>query len=167
MQDIDAREVTKVLSLAYTFLAEKEGYSEEQLADLMEARGSETAVREQRREYRFFVAEKEGKIRGVMALKENEITKLYVDPKFHRQEIGTMLFEVAQRAIARSGYHNVLVGTTGYGVPFYLAMGMDVAEMKTASSGPLKGWEITVLRKPLNLEDTTKKLKKDFPFPPQ
>jgi GNAT superfamily N-acetyltransferase len=102
--------------------------------------------------------EKESVLSGVMALRKNEITKLFVRPGEIRAGIGTMLFEIAQRAVARGGHDTLLVGTTGHAIPFYESMGMEVLERRTASEGPLEGFEITVLKKALHMVNTTRKL---------
>jgi len=91
-------------------------------------------------------------------LRENEITKLFVRPGEIRAGIGTMLFEIAQRAAVRGGHDALIVGTTGHAIPFYEAMGMEILEKRNAPSGPLAGCEITGLKKALHMVNTTRKL---------
>jgi GNAT superfamily N-acetyltransferase len=150
--------VTALLEEAYTYLAGKEGLTSEQRVNLIRERGSTEARREQMESDLFFVLEKESILSGVIALSGNEITKLFVHPSEIRAGIGTMLFEIAQRAVGRAGHEALVVGTTGHAIPFYEAMGMEVEERRRATVGPLAGCEITVLKKPLHMVNTTRKL---------
>ncbi|MHC4599810.1 MAG: GNAT family N-acetyltransferase [Planctomycetota bacterium] len=154
----DLPKVAALLEEAYTYLAEMEGLTPDQRENLIRERGSEEALLEQMSMYRFFVLEKESILSGVMALRENEITKLFVQPGEIRAGIGTMLFEIAQRAVARGGHDALVVGTTGHAIPFYKAMGMEIVEKRNAAVGPLAGWEITVMKKALHMVNTTRKL---------
>lgn len=158
MTEKDLPKVAALLAESYAFLAEKEGFSKEQLEALVRERGSLEALRSQMDEYRFMVLDKESVLSGVLAMKGNEITKLFVRCDEMRAGIGTMLFEIAQRAAARGGYDALVVGTTGHAVPFYRAMGMEVEETREAAGGPLAGWKIAVLKKPLHMVNTTRKM---------
>ncbi|MHC4778866.1 MAG: GNAT family N-acetyltransferase [Planctomycetota bacterium] len=158
MKEKDLPKVAALLGESYAYLASTEGFSESQLEALVQERGSEEALRSQMDEYRFMVLDKESVLSGVLAMKGNEITKLFVRSDEMRSGIGTMLFEIAQRAAARAGYDALVVGTTGHAIPFYKAMGMEVEETRIAATGPLAGWEIAVLKKPLHMVNTTRKL---------
>ncbi|MCU0724105.1 MAG: GNAT family N-acetyltransferase [Planctomycetes bacterium] len=158
MADTDLPKVSDLLRGAYAVLAEREGLSAEEGAALFEQRGSVDALRAQTGEYEFFVLEREGELAGVLALKGNEVTKLFVHPGFLRRGIGAGLFEMAQRTVARAGFEEILLGTTGHAVAFYRAMGMVVTGTSPAASGPLKGRQVTIMRKPLCRTNTTRRL---------
>jgi GNAT superfamily N-acetyltransferase len=162
MTERDIPNASRILSAAYGFLAENGEFSDEECRALVERRGSEDALRKQAAEYTFYIAELEGEPAGIMALRKSEITKLFVHPRFHRRGVGTLLFEVAQRWAVRGGYDRLTTGTTGFGTPFYEAMGMRVCGRKTADRGPLAGHEITLLEKSMDQDRTTRKIKRNW-----
>jgi len=161
MTEADLENVAGLFEKAYTYLAEQEGFTPEQRENLIRDRGSVEALEQQMREYRFYVLVKEGLLKGVMALKGHEITKLFIDPSEIGSGLGSLLFEAAQRTIARAGHDVVVVGTTGHAIGFYLGRGMEITGTRTAEVGPLRGWEITVLKKQLHTLDTTRILRHD------
>ncbi|MFH2203432.1 MAG: GNAT family N-acetyltransferase [Elusimicrobiota bacterium] len=148
MQENDIPRVSEILCACYRFIAGPDGFSPEQLAAILKERGSVEAVRHQFKEYRWLVA-CDDQVAGAVAVKENEITKLYVDPTTHRQGIGKLLFYEAERIISASGHQEVTLGTTGHGVPFYRSLGMEVVNRKRCAHGPLVGNEVTLMSKPI------------------
>ena len=85
---------------------------------------------------------------GVIGIKDNEITKLYVDPSRLRQSIGTGLFAAASDIIARAGHRELWLGTIFQDtLPFYKAMGMSEFERKPVGIGPMIGAKSILLRK--------------------
>jgi N-acetylglutamate synthase-like GNAT family acetyltransferase len=159
MEPGDVERAARLLRACYAFLAEEEGLGEERFEALVRERGSPEALREQMEAYKIFVLEREGILRGLVALKGAEITKLFVHPEEIRSGVGAMLFEIAQRNVVRAGHDILLVRTTETAIPFYLSMGMETVETKPAPAGPLQGTDITTLKKALQTTATTKLLK--------
>ena len=72
------------------------------------------------------------------------IEDVYVAPALRNQGIATALFRKAETDCQ----HSVLtVGTTGFGVPFYQAMGMHITGKRPVTFGPLEGEELIQLEK--------------------
>lgn len=157
----DLKKVSQLLRDAYGYLADREGFTEEERERLFEMRGSEEALADQMRAYKILLLEREGVLAGVLAMQGNEIAKLFVDPEHVGTGIGRILFEMAVRFSARSGHDDVIVGSTPHGAPFYETMGMMEVERLTATEGPLPGREIVILRKPLHMLNTTRKLRRE------
>jgi ribosomal protein S18 acetylase RimI-like enzyme len=78
----------------------------------------------------------------------NEITKLYVAPCFIRRGIGSALLGAAEKAIARAGHSEIVLGTVfDSSIAFYEAMGMSKAGRKSVICGPLEGADSTIMKK--------------------
>ncbi|MBI9015843.1 MAG: GNAT family N-acetyltransferase [Phycisphaerae bacterium] len=147
MQAGDITEVSELICESYRFLAvnDGEGYTEKQLNDLIELRGSVQAIKVQFYEYHWLLAKSRQKIVGTVAWKDNEIEKLYVLPSEHRKGIGKKLFEAAKEKISDQGYEEMNLSCSGYGLPFYHKMGMEVYDYKVVS-GPLAGHKSAQLK---------------------
>lgn len=157
MKPEEIQKVSAMLKRSYEFLGKQEGLTDEECAALFEQRGSPSALLAQMKEYSFYVVVREGILAGVLAMLENEITKLFVDPSLHTSGIGSALFQIAQRTAAREGFDALVVGTTGFAIPFYESMGMEIYGTTKADEGPLAGRTITLLRKHLMGSNTTRK----------
>ncbi len=147
MGDDDVSAVAAVVSAAYRFLADKQGFTDLQLERLLRERCSEEWIRAHYKVCQSFVARQNGAVAAVLVVKGNEIEELFVDAESHGQGIGTALFRVAEELIIDSGHSEIRVWTTGYAIPFYEAMGAHVDGNEECSSGPLVGWSLTLLKK--------------------
>ncbi len=78
---------------------------------------------ERAKERQFYVAEKNRKIVGVMALKDNELKTFFVDPSYHGKGIGRKLFEVFRKESLKNGYKKVFVYSSINAVPVYKSLG--------------------------------------------
>ena len=145
----DLARVSDIVCAGYRLQAEQAGYTAEQLDRLIAERGIEPALVTQLEQCRFIVAVSEEEILGVAAIAGNEITKLYIDPQFLRRGVGTALFQAAEKIIAADGNRQLSLGAFAFRVPFYEAMGMQVATEKTITGGPLAGERQTILEKSL------------------
>lgn len=146
LQDEHLDDASALLERCYRFLGEREAYTDQQLEDIIRLRGSAEALREQRDEYTFLLAWRDGLLVGLVALRGNEITKLYVDPEHHRQGIGTALWRAAAERIRAAGHAELRLVTTGYGIPLYRSLGMRIAGTHPVERGPLVGRTVTELR---------------------
>jgi predicted N-acetyltransferase YhbS len=144
----DDQAISDIICEGYRFLAGPDGITDEQLAGLLRAHTVERAV-EIRALWECFVAEEDGQVVGMIAFSEDEIQNLWVHPGFHRRGIGSALFGTAEAAIREAGQSRMWVRTTGYGRPFYEAMGMRFVGKRKIRVGPMKGGKISVLEKML------------------
>lgn len=138
MQQADAEGVSTVLCACYRFLCERENYSSRQLSELLEMHSSD-AVEKWRLRWDVIVAECEGAVVGVVAVRDDEIEELFVHPLRHRLGIGALLFAAAEKLIADGAHPRLVVHTTGYASPFYEAMGARRVGSMTCDRGPLLG----------------------------
>ena len=86
---------------------------------------------------------------GMVAVCGASIEELWVHPSHHRRGIGRELFRHTEQSARKAGHPKLIVSTTGYGKPFYEAMGMQVVGKARVTFGPLVGRELTVLEKTL------------------
>ena len=134
-----------LLERCYRFLAVQEHYTSEQLDELIVQRGSPDALRAQRLQYRFVLAWEHDELVGLVAVQQAEIAKLYVEPAHHRRGIGARLWRTASSMVREGGHRELWLGTTGYGIPLYQAMGMQITGTLEVRTGPLAGRTVTRL----------------------
>jgi len=95
-----------------------------------------------------YVAESDRQVVGALAIDGNDIAELWVDPRRHRQGVGTALFRTAEAVVAAAGHRHLTVRCAAVGArPFYEAMGATVVASVPCPCGPLKGWPLTHYRK--------------------
>jgi GNAT superfamily N-acetyltransferase len=97
-----------------------------------------------RRRLACHVAEVDGQVAGFIACSPGRIEELFVHPKHHHCGIATALFRKTE---SECRHATLTVGTTGYGLPFYQAMGMRVTGKRLVTIGPLAGREVTELER--------------------
>ena len=150
MVEADCAEVSRVVCASFAWAAEREAVAQARMDGYVRERGSEEAVRAQFGVYEFHVACVEEQIVGVFAVDGNEVAKLFVDPPFLRQGVGTLLFRVAERIIRHAGHDEMVLGAAfESSLPFYGAMGMTRAGEKVVTIGPFEGLCVQLLRKRL------------------
>jgi len=153
MREEDCPEVSRVVCDSFRWAAEREGADEGEIGRYLTGRGSVTAIRDQFDEYQCLVACSGPTIVGMVAVKVNEVTKLYVDPPYHRRGIGTMLFSEAERLIARSRHKELVLGAAfGSSILFYEAMGMRAVGRKHDVLGTVEGANVMLMAKSLTDE---------------
>jgi ribosomal protein S18 acetylase RimI-like enzyme len=79
-----------------------------------------------------WVAERDGAVVGFVALDDDEVTWLYVDPAHYRRGIGRALLRHAVAAAGQRVETTVLAGNDG-ALALYLSEGFTIAETKTGS----------------------------------
>jgi GNAT superfamily N-acetyltransferase len=142
MVETDDVPVSRVVSECYSFIAGPDGISRSQLARLIAERCQPEHMAAHRRRLACHVAEVDGQVAGFIAFSAGRIEELFVHPKHHRSGIATALFRKAE---SECGGSTLTVGTTGYGLPFYQAMGMRVTGKRLVTIGPLAGRQVTEL----------------------
>lgn len=145
----DVPAASRLVSACYRFLAERQGFSAEQLRRLLAESCSEAWLEETFDAYPRFVAESGTCVVGLVGVEGNDVAELWVDPAWHGQGIGAMLFRKAERMMRDAGHTTLTVRTTGYAIPFYEAMSAQVVDRRPCPSGPLIGWPLTYLEKSL------------------
>ncbi len=150
-QDIPG--VSELLCLCYRWLGEKEGLTSQNIEFLVKCRGSIDTVRRESATEIYLVACVEAEITGMVSVKNNEITKLYVDPRWHRKGIGRILFEKAEEMIEKNGYDQIVLGAIGSSpLPFYESMGMKISGRKPCRMEQNSDREVILMEKLINKE---------------
>jgi len=151
MAESDIKAVSEIVSEDYKYLAEREGFSSEQLEQLLTERSSQIAIDSWFVNWQCFVTELNGNVIGALAIGQNEIEELWVHPQYHSQGIGTAMFRKAENIIAKAGYTELTLCSAAVSArQFYVAMGAEVIEQKLCSFGPLVGWLLTHYRKKIS-----------------
>ena len=145
MCDADLVRVSVIVCNCYRLLAKHEGFTQEQLAHLLSARGSEEAIQNQRQQQLFLVAVEDNTLMGVASIENNELAKLYVEPGFHNRGIGKRLFREARQLVICKGYSEMFLGAFSSAIPFYERLGMMVSHWKDINRGPLTGRKQAVM----------------------
>jgi ribosomal protein S18 acetylase RimI-like enzyme len=145
----DDSAISGLMAAGYRFIAGPDGITDEQLDRLLRERCTENDAATIRARWECLMAEIDGQVAGTIAFSEDEIQNLWVHPDFHRRGVGSALFAAAEAVIRKTGQRRMWVRTTGYGRPFYEAMGMTFVGLRPSAFGPLKGRKITVLEKVL------------------
>jgi N-acetylglutamate synthase-like GNAT family acetyltransferase len=145
----DDQMISDIICEGYRFIAGPDGITDEQLAGLLRAHSVARAA-EIRALWECLLAEEDGDVAGLIAFSEDEIQNLFVRPDFHRRGVGTRLFRAAEAAIRESGQARMCVCTSGYGRPFYEAMGMTFVGKRPITMGPMEGGQVSVLEKMLD-----------------
>lgn len=150
MREADCAEVSRLVCRSFQWGAAREDLPPEKVDDYYALRGSEEAIRSQFHEYQCLVAFRGETIVGMIAIAGNEIAKLYVDPDFLGQGIGTQLFEEAERLLALAGHQTMILYTMfPSNIPFYESRGMCMADRGMIPYGPFKGTPRTMMQKSL------------------
>jgi GNAT superfamily N-acetyltransferase len=144
MTQQDDGAVSLIVSECYRFIAATDGIPPEQRERLIAERCQPEHMAINRARYTCHVAEDEGVVVGFIAASASNIEELFVHPARHRRGIATALFHKLE---ATSRGDVLTVSTTGFGIPFYEAMGMQITGKRMVSFGPLKGRELIQLEK--------------------
>jgi ribosomal protein S18 acetylase RimI-like enzyme len=139
MKEEDIENVSRLLCSCYRWLADIEKYDQTELNFLLTKRGSIETVRKESAVEKYYVATADHVIVGMVSVRDNNITKLYVHPNHHGKGIGKELFLTAKDEISNAGYKGlnaVAIGESA--VPFYENMGMHIND-RTKSRA--KGFE--------------------------
>jgi len=144
----DAEIASDIVCRCYEAFQETDGWPVDVVRDLKKRRGSIDCIRTLIEDERMWVAEREGRVLGMVSVKGNEITKLFVDPDHQRQGVGRQLFRRAEHLIRDAGHERVFLGAAvRTPVPFYEKMGMTVKGTRRITFGPCVGMTSTILDK--------------------
>ena len=144
----DAEIASRIICICYEGFGETDDFPGGVIAELKKCRGTAEHVAELITNENFFVADEKNLLKGVVSIKDNEITKLYIDPQYQGKGLGRRLFTHAEAFIKAKGYEDMFAVTaTLAAVPFYEKMGMVVSQTRTIDKGPCIGMTSIVLRK--------------------
>jgi ribosomal protein S18 acetylase RimI-like enzyme len=150
MTDKDIPAVSELLCTCYKWLADVEGFPKEFADYLLINRGSVKTIKRESENQRYLVACHGADIVGIVSIKNDEITKLYVDPNRHRQGIGKALFNAAEKYITKDGFKQIILGVLGNSpVPFYKSMGMLINGRKKSRLDCNPQGEVILMKKEL------------------
>ena len=126
MTDADHAEVSELLRACFSWLAEREGFTDRQREFLVGPRsGAETLRIESQTRPHLVARDQDRTILGMAAIRENEIARLYVHPQYHGRGVGKALFQAAESMIRRAGFTEVTVAAlVDSSAAFYRARGM-------------------------------------------
>ena len=126
MTDADHAEVSELLRACFNWLADREGFADRQREFLVGPRSSAETLGEESRTRPHLVArDQDGTILGMAAIRENEIARLYVHPRYHGRGVGKALFQAAESMIRQAGFAEVTVAAlVEHSAAFYRAQGM-------------------------------------------
>jgi ribosomal protein S18 acetylase RimI-like enzyme len=128
MSEDDAEAVSLLIHRTFQqFIAET--YTARGIKHFLKHTSKQAMLRRKRKNQLIVVAEADDKISGMIAARKgNHITLLFVAPEFHRNGIGTLLFQDAlnrmKAAIPDLG--TVTVNSSQYALPFYTKLGFTV-----------------------------------------
>jgi ribosomal protein S18 acetylase RimI-like enzyme len=150
MTDKDIPGVGELLCSCYKWLAEIEGFPKEFTDFLLMNRGSIDTIEKESKIQRYLVACHGTDIVGMVSVKNDEITKLYVNPVRHRQGVGKILFNTAEELIAKDGFDQIILGVLGKSaLAFYKSMGMVISGRKQSRLDCYPQGEIVLMKKEL------------------
>jgi ribosomal protein S18 acetylase RimI-like enzyme len=126
MTDADHVEVSELLRVCFNWLADREGFTDQQREFLVGPRSSAETLRIELQTRPHLVARDQDRtILGMAAIRENEIARLYVHPQYHGRGVGKALFQAAESMIRQAGFTEVTVAAlVENAVAFYRARGM-------------------------------------------
>ncbi|HEX4413588.1 MAG TPA: GNAT family N-acetyltransferase [Lacipirellulaceae bacterium] len=151
MTDADLEEVSALLRSCFNWLAKEEGFTQAQRAFLTGERSSKETVRDESETRPHLVAKDErGTLLGMAAVRGNELARLYVDPQFHGQRVGSRLFDAAERLIRHAGFTEMRVAAlVESAAAFYRARGMREIGREIYEPEIFLGREVVLLAKAL------------------
>jgi ribosomal protein S18 acetylase RimI-like enzyme len=153
IREMTPRDIPRVCELlrdCYEWLAHREGFTAGQLAFLVDHRSSERIVGDESKTRPHLVACRNGSTLGMAVVRCNEVARLYVDPRYHRQGVGRTLFEASEAMIRRAGFREVLVAAlVDSATAFYRAMGMAAIARQEYAPGLFDGREVILMMKHL------------------
>ena len=131
----DILAVCELLCACFRWLSVREAWSPEQLAFMVDVRGSVDCVTGGFESQTCLVACDGETIVGFTAAEENEITRMYVLPDYHRKGVGRSLFTAMERGVAEKGHSHLTATVIGpSAVPFYESMGMEIVRWRRAGA---------------------------------
>jgi ribosomal protein S18 acetylase RimI-like enzyme len=128
MRDDDAGAVSLLVQRTFQhYIADT--YTPRGIKHFLKITSKQAMLRRIRKNQLIFVAETDGTICGMIAVRNgNHLNLLFVAPEFHRNGIGTLLFQHAlnrmKAAIPDLG--NVTVNSSQYALPFYTQLGFRI-----------------------------------------
>ena len=149
MKESDDKIASQIISECYQFIAGPDNLTIQQCDRMIEDRCQPGHISIMRERHECTIAEVNGIVVGIIAVEGSNIEELFVHPGHHRQGIGSALFRNTESSAATAGHTKLTVGTTGYGSPFYKAMGMHTVGRQQITLGPLEGRDLVLLKKEL------------------
>lgn len=152
MTDADHAEVSELLGACFNWLADREGFTERQREFLVGPRSSADTLRAESRTRPHLVARAaDGTILGMAAVRDNEVARLYVHPKYHGRGVGQALFAAAESMIRDAGHAELTVAAlVDSAAAFYRARGMHETGRQPYEPEIFGDRQVVLLAKPLN-----------------
>lgn len=151
LTDADLDAVSALLRACFNWLADQENFTPAQRAFLTGERSSVKTLREEAKTRPHLVARGDGgTLLGMAATRGNELARLYVDPRFHGQRVGTKLFAAAEAMIRNAGFTEMTVAAlVERAAAFYRAQGMHEIGCEVYEPEIFLGRKVVLLAKSL------------------
>lgn len=151
MSSTDLGEVSALLRNCFNWLADQEGFTPAERSFLTGERSSVETVREESKTRPHLLARNDGgTLLGMAAIRGNELARLYVDPRFHGQRVGSRLFDAAAGLIRDAGFAEMTVAAlVESAAAFYRAQGMHEIGREVYEPEIFLGREVVLLAKAL------------------
>jgi ribosomal protein S18 acetylase RimI-like enzyme len=150
METNDIPCVSELMCSCYRWLGGENNFSDGQIDFLVSDRGSVDRITIESQKQVYLVAFLNRCVVGVVAINANEVAKLFVDPDYFGQGVGTELLCSAERIIADGCYKEMVVGVMAQSaIGFYEQRGMIKYREKKLKTGAFSGCKIPMMRKPL------------------
>lgn len=94
----------------------------------------------------FFVVEKDKKVIGTGRLNKNKITTLYIDPKYHKQGMGTLMLDRLFEKAKKQNRRSVCLDSLLQAVDFYIKKGFKKIKFVKSKKTQAKCW---IMKRPL------------------
>lgn len=152
MTDADVTAVSELLQATFNWLADEERFTSRQRAFLVGARSSVETIRDEARTRPHLVARAaDGSILGMAAVRDNEVARLYVHPRYHGRGVGGALFRAAEALIREAGHTEVTVAAlVESAAAFYRARGMHEIGRQSYEPEIFGDREVVLLSKTLD-----------------
>ncbi len=156
MKEDEIENVSHLLCTCYIWLANVEKYDQSELNFLLIKRGSTETIRRESAVEKYYIATADDVIVGMVSIRDNNITKLYVHPEHHGKGIGKELFETAKDEISNAGFKELNAVAIGESAePFYEKMGMHIIDRKKSRASGFENRVGIIMR--MNLEISSSK----------
>lgn len=145
----DSECACRILWWCYRWLGNREHLTPQQIDWLLSECVSGAVLDAEQENSVFWVASEAASMLGFIGLREDEITRLHVDPQHHCQGIGRLLFAAAERHVRANGMTGLSVVSWPSAVPFFEAMGMETNGHKSWTEPVMRGRTSVIMRKSL------------------
>ena len=123
IENRDVKKVSKLIQKTYDVTIRNSKTYSNELVNYLIQKYSSDEIKERMKTRKFFVAIYNESIVGIIGLKRDRLSTLYVDPDYLGKGIATKLYERFKEEALSKGISHILVESSEYAKPFYEKMG--------------------------------------------